>query len=150
MPAARLWTWSKERLKGHEAAAKAVQGGRSSAAAGLLPASAAAWHRRVYFNLSLAVTAAYALTRSVLMPLSVLDVAAFLFTAPPPDGGGGGGGGAAAIQATPSLAWVWVHCAVGCLGSVAWTRMLITGYLKFRAKAAVARRKAAEKAKKQM
>jgi hypothetical protein len=58
-------------------------------------------HQSTFERLSLPVTLAYTLTRGVVMPLSLIDVA--LIRKP-----------------TPVLAWVWVHCVFGFLGSLAW------------------------------
>ena len=109
-PLLGAWTWAKENLRANP---------------GLSPAEAAR-HQAAFGALSLPVTASYAATRGVAMPLSVLDVARVLFA---PRGG----------RATPGLAWVWVHCVAGLLGSLAWIRMLVTGYARFRAKERAAR-----------
>lgn len=85
-----VWTWAKENLKSNPA----CRGGGPS-----LPLRAR--HAATFARFSLPVTVAYATTRGVAMPLSLLDVA---FVRNP----------------TPVLAWVWVHCAFGFLGSMAW------------------------------
>mmetsp|Transcript_11240 Transcript_11240/g.14528 ORF Transcript_11240/g.14528 Transcript_11240/m.14528 type:complete len:305 (-) Transcript_11240:103-1017(-) len=85
-----------------------------------------AWHRAQFDSFSFPVTVAYTVTRGVAMPLSLIDTAYYLFYQG---------------KATPMLAWIWVHCVFGFLGSVLWIHMLISGYMKFSA------RKAAEAAK---
>lgn len=85
-----VWTWAKENL-------------RSTPACGDDGASLRlrARHTATFASLSLPVTIAYTATRGVAMPLSLIDVAF-------------------ARNPTPVLAWVWVHCVFGFLGSVAW------------------------------
>ena len=144
-PLLGVWTWSKEVLKavdgpgGDRAALESSGSNRARAAGGTAEAAAAAgfggalagklstadaaWHRSTFEALSLPVTVAYCVTRGVAMPLSVLDVAAFLVY-----GGSPGNGDA------PVLGWMLVHCVAGFLGSVAWIRMLVVGYRKFAAK----------------
>jgi len=107
-------------------AAAAASSGLPTTTTDVTAAAAAAatqHHRAVFERLSLPVTAAYALTRGVAMPLSVLDVAVFLFQ------------GKQGSRGTPALGWMWVHCCFGLAGSLVWVHMLVAGYLRFRAKA---------------
>jgi hypothetical protein len=86
-----------------------------------LSAADIAWHKAQFDALSFPVTLSYTLTRGIAMPLSLIDTALYLFYQG---------------QSTPMLAWMWVHCVFGFLGSALWIHMLITGYLKFRSKKA--------------
>ena len=76
-------------------------------------------HRRVYQSLSTPLTFAYVLMRAVLMPISLVDVAVFLFV----EG-----------QMTPFLVWIWIICGAGFVGSMFWVHMLVTGWLRFQRK----------------
>jgi hypothetical protein len=96
----------------------------STAAAAAAAAAVAAhdhlhYHRATFELLSLPVTAAYFVTRGLLMPLSVVDVGWFLFVQ---------------RRGTPAMGWMWVHCCFGLAGSLVWVHMLVTGYLRHRSK----------------
>mmetsp|Transcript_35568 Transcript_35568/g.48031 ORF Transcript_35568/g.48031 Transcript_35568/m.48031 type:complete len:145 (-) Transcript_35568:357-791(-) len=83
--------------------------------------SARSSHNRRYQSLSMAFTVGYAVMRGVVMPLSLIDIAIFLFY----QGG-----------MTPARVWIWFYCVLGCLGSFVWLYLLVAGYIRFRLKSA--------------
>ena len=94
-----VWTWARDNSK------------RSD----ITPAQKQAF-RDTYQSLSTALTFLYVVLRGVAMPISLLDIAHFLFIRG---------------EATLTLVWIWVICCAGFAGSVLWIKMLVSGWLKF-------------------